>query len=48
MFGVLRLILFTACAFVVGVLYERANTGNLCTQEGGVLTGGVCRGVDHE
>jgi len=42
MFGLIRLIVLCAIAFVTGVLYERHNVTQACTAIEGHATNGLC------
>lgn len=42
MFGLVRLVILCAVAFVAGVLYERHNTGETCDTLGGRSANGLC------
>jgi len=49
MFGLVRLVIFAAVAFVAGVLYERNNASEACKAAGGQYARGLCNtngGVD--
>jgi len=46
MFRLLRLIMFTAFAFIAGVLYERSNAQTACTNGGGLWIDTICVGTD--
>ncbi len=46
MFRLLRLIIFTACAFIVGVLYERSNAQTTCQNGGGLWIDNICVGAE--
>lgn len=42
MFGLIRLVILCAVAFVAGVLYERNNTRQACDALDGLSTNGLC------
>ena len=42
MFGLVRLVVFAAVAFVAGVLYERHNASEACDAAGGQFARGLC------
>ncbi len=42
MFGLIRLVILCAAAFVAGVLFERHNVTLACTAQGGQPTDGLC------
>ena len=46
MFRLLRLIIFTAFAFIAGVLYERSNAEEACNAGGGLWIDNICVGRD--
>lgn len=46
MFRLLRLIIFTAFAFVAGVLYERSNAKAACEAGGGLWIDDICVGQE--
>ena len=42
MFGLIRLVVFSALTFVAGVFFERHNVSEACTAQGGLSTDGLC------
>jgi hypothetical protein len=46
MFRLLRLIIFTGCAFIAGVLYERNNAQTACNEGGGLWIDNICVGTE--
>lgn len=44
MFGLIRLPILLAIAFVVGLFYERNAHGERCTEAGGRVVSGLCQG----
>jgi len=42
MFGLIRLVILCAVAFVAGVFYERQNVSTTCEAVGGQKSGGLC------
>lgn len=42
MFGLLRLIVLCAVAFVAGILYERYNIKQACGALDGIVSNGLC------
>lgn len=42
MFGLIRLVILCAVAFVAGVLYERHNVTQVCTARDGLSANGLC------
>lgn len=45
MFRPVRLILFVAIAFVIGVFYERLQHSERCTNAGGSISQNLCMGA---
>lgn len=45
MFRLIRSIILVLIAFVAGLLYERSEVRTACQDAGGVVQGGICRGV---
>jgi len=42
MFGLIRTPILILIAFVAGLMYERIQAGEACTDQGGVMRDGVC------
>jgi hypothetical protein len=45
MFGLIRTAILIFVAFVGGLFFERNQAGEACTNEGGEMHRGICRGV---
>jgi hypothetical protein len=41
----IRLVLFTGGAFAAGVMYQWSGASTACKDAGGIIKGGICRGV---
>ncbi len=48
MFRLIRLLMFTAIAFLVGLFYERSQQMERCKLAGGKLVQGICKGVPND
>ena len=47
MFRLIRLMFFVAIAFIAGILYERFNAPENCTNRGGTYIDGLCEGTKN-
>ncbi len=45
MFGIFRTLFLVTLAFLGGLFFERSQAGEACTQAGGDMRLGICRGV---
>lgn len=45
MFRIIRALILVLVAFVAGLLFERSEARTACEDAGGVMQGGICRGV---
>ena len=45
MFGLIRTAVLVIVAFMAGLIFERSQAAEACTQEGGEQVRGICRGV---
>ncbi|NSX53258.1 hypothetical protein [Parasulfitobacter algicola] len=47
MFRLIRLLIFTAAAFVAGIVYQMVQHSEKCSQAGGEVVRGICTGENR-